>query len=182
MTLVHASALEHPADALLFSTNDHLYLSGGAGADLLGRFGQEIQDELMNCLRRTGKKFAETGEVIELRFPKAPWKVIYAGVAVDPFYHSTEAIISEVLQRAFTLASANHFVKSIVTTALGTGYGDMSIPGFISTLDKVCTHDLPFSVTVAFDQYERYQEAIDAMAVLRGTSQLEANKRRQADA
>jgi len=91
-------------------------------------------------------------------------------------------LFQKFYKRHLLLASANHFVRSIVTTALGTGYGDMSIPGFISVLEKECAHDLPFSVTVAFDQYDRYQEAVIAMAALEGTSRPEANKRRQADA
>ena len=58
-------------DALIFSTNENLFLSGGAGASLLGVHGRPLQDAMDRALASSGRKVAERGSVFEIA-PAAP--------------------------------------------------------------------------------------------------------------
>ena len=49
------------ADAVIFSSNTNLFLSGGAGASLLGVHGDPLQRALHHALAVTGKKVAHRG-------------------------------------------------------------------------------------------------------------------------
>jgi hypothetical protein len=52
----HADLLEAPSDALVYSTNVGLHLSGGVGAQLLERYSWGLQERLHACLE--GRRLA----------------------------------------------------------------------------------------------------------------------------
>ena len=131
------------ADAIVFSTNEHLFLSGGAGASLLGVHGPPLQQAMDRALAATGSKVAHRGSVFEIE-PQATWASrLFAVVAADGFYETsredTRAAMERVLRRCAELGS----IRAVVTTALGTGYGNMEIEDFVALF---CEVEIPGSL------------------------------------
>jgi O-acetyl-ADP-ribose deacetylase (regulator of RNase III) len=62
-TLKHVNIIDEPADVLICSANASLNLSGGVGADLLGRYGTKMQNELYRILAARTPHVARQGEV-----------------------------------------------------------------------------------------------------------------------
>ena len=130
-------------DALIFSTNEHLFLSGGAGASLLGIHGRPLQDAMDRALASSGRKVAERGSVFEIA-PAATWPFrLFAVVAANGFYETcaqdTRRALNQVLSRCSELPE----IKHVAITALGTGYGNMEIEDFVSIF---CGVEIPPSL------------------------------------
>ncbi|MCW1922828.1 hypothetical protein OKA05_09725 [Luteolibacter arcticus] len=127
------------ADAIVFSTNEHLFLSGGAGASLLGKHGKPLQEAMQRVMARRGLKVASRGSVFEIE-PEESWGRMFAVVAANGFYETTredtEAALHEVLHRC----SETDGVKTVAITALGTGYGNMEIEDFVALF---CAIEIP---------------------------------------
>ena len=117
------------ADAIVFSTNEHLFLSGGAGASLLGKHGKPLQEAMHRIMAKRGIKVAPRGSVFEIE-PAETWGRMFAVVAANGFYETTredtEAALCEALRRCAAIGG----VKTVAITALGTGYGNMEIEDF----------------------------------------------------
>lgn len=127
------------ADAIVFSTNEHLFLSGGAGAALLGKHGKPLQQAMDRALAASGSKVAHRGSVFEIE-PAETWGRMFAIVAANGFYETshedTEAALREVLRRCSEIEGA----KTVAITALGTGYGNMEIEDFVALF---CETEIP---------------------------------------
>jgi O-acetyl-ADP-ribose deacetylase (regulator of RNase III) len=130
------------ADAIVFSTNEHLFLSGGAGASLLGKHGKPLQEAMHRIMARRGIKVAPRGSVFEIEAAET-WGRMFAVVAANGFYETsrgdTQAALIEVLRRCAEING----VKSVAVTALGTGYGNMEIEDFVEIF---CQADIPASL------------------------------------
>lgn len=87
-SILQADIVEVGADALIYSTNVQLMLSGGVGACLLKKLGPEFQNELYRKIDRDQRKLAKVGEVFFSENPACPWKVIVHTIATDPFYNT----------------------------------------------------------------------------------------------
>jgi O-acetyl-ADP-ribose deacetylase (regulator of RNase III) len=127
------------ADAIVFSTNEHLFLSGGAGASLLGKHGKPLQQVMDRALAASGAKIAHRGSIFEIA-PEETWGRMFAVVAANGFYETscedTEAALREVLRRCSEIEG----VKTVSITALGTGYGNMEIEDFVALF---CETEIP---------------------------------------
>lgn len=118
------------ADVVIFSTNEHLFLSGGAGASLLGVHGDPLQQAMHRALAVTGKKVAQRGSVFEIE-PAGTWSSrLFAVVAADGFYETSKDDTRNALAQVLSRCSALPEVKTVATSALGTGYGNMEIEDF----------------------------------------------------
>jgi O-acetyl-ADP-ribose deacetylase (regulator of RNase III) len=130
------------ADAIVFSTNEHLFLSGGAGASLLGKHGKPLQETMHRALAKRGIKVAPRGSVFEIE-PAETWGRMFAVVAANGFYETsredTEVALKETLQRCSEIED----VKTVAITALGTGYGNMEIEDFVALF---CEIEIPESL------------------------------------
>ena len=130
------------ADAIVFSTNEHLFLSGGAGASLLGKHGKPLQEAMERIMAKRGIKVAPRGSVFEIE-PAETWGRMFAVVAANGFYETsredTEAALREVLHRCSEIED----VKTVAITALGTGYGNMEIEDFVALF---CGIEIPKSL------------------------------------
>jgi O-acetyl-ADP-ribose deacetylase (regulator of RNase III) len=130
------------ADAIVFSSNEHLFLSGGAGASLLGKHGKPLQEAMQRVMAKRGLKVASRGSVFEIE-PAETWGRMFAVVAANGFYETsredTEAALHEVLRRCSEIDG----VKTVAITALGTGYGNMEIEDFVALF---CGIEIPESL------------------------------------
>ncbi len=130
-------------DALVFSTNENLFLSGGAGLGLLGVHGSVLQQAMDRALAASGRKVAERGSVFEIA-PAATWPFrVFAVVAANEFYETSEQDTRRALDWVLSRCSELPEIKNVAITALGTGYGNMEIEDFVSIF---CGARLPPSV------------------------------------
>lgn len=135
--------MDASADAIVFSTNEHLFLSGGAGASLLGVHGDPLQMAMHRALAATGAKVATRGSVFEIA-PAETWpNRFFAVVATNGFYETSRADTRRVLEQVLARCAEIPGIESVVTTALGTGYGNMEIEDFVEIF---CGVEIPESV------------------------------------
>ncbi|MEK7953101.1 hypothetical protein [Luteolibacter soli] len=127
------------ADAIVFSTNEHLFLSGGAGASLLGKHGKPLQDAMTRALAASGSKIAHRGSVFEIE-PAETWGRMFAVVAANGFYETTREDTVEAIRLVLQRCSEIDGLKTVAITALGTGYGNMEIEDFVALF---CGIDIP---------------------------------------
>jgi O-acetyl-ADP-ribose deacetylase (regulator of RNase III) len=127
------------ADAIVFSTNEHLFLSGGAGASLLGKHGDALQKAMHRALAGTGRKVAMRGEVFEIE-PQGTWGRMFAVVAANGFYETSREDTSRAITGVLGRCAEIPGMRSIAMTALGTGYGNMEIEDFVEIF---CAVELP---------------------------------------
>jgi len=130
-------------DALIFSTNENLFLSGGAGASLLGVHGRPLQDAMDRALVSSGRKVAERGSVFEIE-PAATWPFrLFAVVAANGFYETSGKDTRRALDQVLSRCSELPEIRNVAITALGTGYGNMEIEDFVSIF---CGVEIPPSL------------------------------------
>ena len=127
------------ADALIYSTNVQLMLSGGVGACLLEKFGDDFQSNLYRQLNPTGRKLAEVGEIFLTDTGGDPWKLVIHTIATDPMYHTDPDIVSSLVTRSFDICSKRGDINSLVMSPLGAGYGDLDLDIFLRIVDDVAT-------------------------------------------
>ncbi len=133
--LIRSNIVDVQADALIYSTNVQLLLTGGVGAALLARFGARIQDALGVA---AGRPTAEVGDVLETRLSGIPWKVIFHTVATDKLYYTRPEVVLAILRKCFRRCVELQSIKSIITSPLGCGYGDLDVEQFLRIADQVC--------------------------------------------
>jgi O-acetyl-ADP-ribose deacetylase (regulator of RNase III) len=121
--------LDVPADVLICSANVHLNLSGGVGGAFALRYGPAMQEALHGYLVRNGLRFVRRGEVIEMPPGGSPYRNVFHAVAVDAAYESSSDVVAAVLSESLRRA-ATHGARSAALTAVGTGYGRLSLREF----------------------------------------------------
>ncbi len=125
------------ADALIYSTNTMLLLTGGVGAALSRKYGPKLQVGLRTQFQATGRKQASMGDVYEFALPDMPWKTIFHTVATDAKYHSAPAAIKQILTTCAARCLERGDIASVALSPLGTGYGDLEIAQFMDVATDV---------------------------------------------
>lgn len=159
LTLTARSALDVDSDAIVFSTNESLLLTGGVGAALLKRFGEPFQDEVSANIR--GRDEAVCGDVFQFSSKLTPWRHHFAVVAVDLAYHVGRSTIDDILRNIFATCSVSHDINQLVSSALGTGYGDLLLSEFLDALLDAFSADDPFTVALALNSPESLRSCVD---------------------
>ncbi|WP_290580515.1 macro domain-containing protein [Ketobacter sp.] len=129
--------LDQRVDALIYSTNAHLNLSGGVGKSLIERFGGKIQERLIQSARDQVIGKIEPGFVINCRTEAMPWRLLIHTVATDDMYYTDPEIVRSVLADALDICDQTYGVSVIATSALGCGYGDLTHQHFAKILASV---------------------------------------------
>ncbi|MCM8540839.1 MAG: macro domain-containing protein [Lentisphaeraceae bacterium] len=125
------------SDALIYSTNTRLSLSGGVGAALMKKFGHELQTELINESDGFGFELASLGDVFEARTNNMPWVKVFHTICLDGNYIADEQIVRSVLVKALNKCEETKEVLTVSISALGTGYGSLSYPSFKKILTEI---------------------------------------------
>jgi O-acetyl-ADP-ribose deacetylase (regulator of RNase III) len=128
-SITHGNILDQPGDVLVCSANIFLNLSGGVGGELLRRCGHKAQEELHGYLKEHGLRFVQQGEVIVASPHRLPLKAVLHAVAIDGFYATTPEIVRATIDRSLHIA-ASLGARTVLMTALATGYGRLSLPRF----------------------------------------------------
>jgi len=161
-TLHHGDITSLRADALVYSTNVQLMLSGGVGASLLQKYGPDFQRDLYREIDARGRKLAEVGEVLITTAPDST--LILHTVATDPLYHSDERVVAEILRQALEICSERDEIDSVLISALGCGYGDLSFAKFLELLSvaSLRQESLITEMTLAVDDADFYSQLVVA--------------------
>ncbi len=134
--------LDEPADALICSANVHLTLSGGVGADLLARYGNRMQEALQQIVRERTPHCVQRGEIIPYAGPEIPYKSVLHAVAINGWYESTPAIVTDVTRRALQMA-AEKGASKVALTALATGFGRLTLAEFAQAINPLREENVP---------------------------------------
>jgi O-acetyl-ADP-ribose deacetylase len=134
--------LDEPADVLICSANPHLTLSGGVGADLLARYGGAMHNYLQQEMRKRSPHFAPCGEIIPYTGAGLPYKAVLHAVAIDGWYDSSPAVITQVVNRALKIA-AGYGARNVALTALATGFGHLTLAQFGEGLVPLQDREFP---------------------------------------
>jgi O-acetyl-ADP-ribose deacetylase len=141
-TVKQGNIIDEPADVLVCSANHSLNLSGGVGADLLGRFGSKLQSALHKIVANRNPKLLEQGEVVAYSDESIPYKAIVHAVAIDGWYDSNPQIITSTVKKALNLA-AKYSAKKVALTALATGFGHLTMEQFAEGVKPLRSIDFP---------------------------------------
>lgn len=110
-------------DLLVSTANPGLRLTGGIGGALFERAGQPFQDELFALARQAfGLKPAPRGAIIVSSSAGLPFTAILHVVAIDVFYRTTDAAVTQCMEDTLRMADAMG-ARSIAIPAFATGYG-----------------------------------------------------------
>src|SRR6185312_10670957 len=164
-TITHGDILTQPADVLICSANIYLNLSGGVGGEILLRHGRGMQDELHQFLKTHQKRFVEQGDVIATGAYGLPFKSVLHAVAVNGFYETSPAIVRATIEKALNFA-ASLGARSVALTALGTGFGRMSMNGFAQAIAAPMPDDIGSltSIVVCLKSQDDRNNLIEALA------------------
>jgi O-acetyl-ADP-ribose deacetylase (regulator of RNase III) len=127
--LKQTNLLDEPADVLVCSANVSLNLSGGVGAELLGRYGDKMQKSLHAVIHSRSPRAAKCGEVIAYSGDELPYKAVLHAVAIDGWYKSSPQIITDITRKALKMA-ADFGARKVAFTVLATGFGNLSLAEF----------------------------------------------------
>ncbi|NIB43683.1 hypothetical protein HBA55_29005 [Pseudomaricurvus alkylphenolicus] len=125
------------SDALIYSTNEDMMLTGGVGKKLLEVYGYELQSLIHSQLKKLGKSKAEVGTVIDCKTKEMPWKRVFHTVAVDREYETSEGTIFSILKTVFEECEMDFGIKHLSMSALGCGYGSLTHTRFTEILLNV---------------------------------------------
>ena len=132
--------IDEPADVLICSANVSLNLSGGVGADLLGRYGMTMQNELHRIMAARTPHVARQGEVFAYSGTELPYKAVLHAVAVDGWYHSSPDVVRKIIEQSFQMAMSLN-AKKVALTALATGFGDLTLEDFADAIRPLLNQD-----------------------------------------
>lgn len=128
-SLKQKNILDEPADVLICSANVNLLLSGGVGADLLARYGNAMQGVLQTQILASNPHCAQQGEIFQYIGPEMPYRMVLHAVAINGWYESSPAVITDIIRRALKIA-ADIGAKKVALTALATGFGKLTFDEF----------------------------------------------------
>ena len=166
LILKQKNILDVQADVLVCSANVSLNLTGGVGADIIKRYGTQMQEDLHQILHNRTQNFAQQGEVVVCHTDGLPYKAILHGVAVDPLYQSSPAVIEFILKKIFTIAQ-EFGAERIALTALATGFGNLSLAEFAEGLRPLLNKEYPPIKEIVICQIEdyRFKELKDSLTI-----------------
>lgn len=173
--ILKADIVEVEADALIYSTNVQLMLSGGVGACLLKKLGPSFQNELYRKIDMELRKLADVGEVFYSEMSECPWKLVVHTIATDPFYYTDPEVVRSILKKAFSELSGRQNINSVVMSPIGAGYGDLNIEVFLDLVSQESAKYEESSIKqliVCCDSESTYSELLDASA--KSTTKWEA--------
>lgn len=140
--LKQTNLLDEPADVLVCSANVSLNLSGGVGAELLGRYGNKMQRALHEILANRNPHTAMRGEVIAYEGNDLPYRSVLHAVSVDGWYQTTPKLLGEIAEKALEMA-AGYGARKVAFTVLATGFGNLSFAEFAEGIRPVIYQEFP---------------------------------------
>ena len=164
--IVRGDLVEFEGDALVFSSNEHLFLSGGVGGSLLGKFGDEAQRLMSETLQASGKKLADYGDLFEIESDVFPWKKLVPVIATNGWYETEVEKTREILEKVLARLSEGSEIKRVGMSVLGAGYGDMEIETFIDLALMTEVPESIQSVEIVIHSEELFRYACRAVELI----------------
>ncbi len=134
---IEKDILDINSDALVYSTNQNLSLSGGVGACLLHKYGYELQSILDRALSKSGVDTVCVGTIVEGHSQSMPWRRVFHTVATDLDYNTDFGVVKNIVREVLERCELDHAINSITFSALGCGYGSGKYTEFLYLLNDV---------------------------------------------
>ena len=165
-TFKAGNILDEPSDVLVCSANGALNLSGGVGADLLGRYGNTMQAAIHQIVAQRSPRWIPHGEVVPYSGPELPWKAVLHAVAVDAWYDSSIELITRIVRHCLNRAAETYHARKVTLTALATGFGKLEEADFAEGIRPLMVNDFPPVEEVCVVMMEGYRltRLTDALA------------------
>jgi O-acetyl-ADP-ribose deacetylase (regulator of RNase III) len=162
----HGDVLDVVADVLVCPANVYLNLSGGVGGAFLMRYGPQMQESLWLHLATREVRHVERGDVIEMEGCGSPFRAVLHAVAVDGAYESSSDVVTAVVTKTLRRA-AEISAETVALSALGTGYGRLTIKEFARAIRPLLDISFPPIKRVVISLRSQ-QDAIELGAQLKG--------------
>ena len=114
-----------------------LNASGGLGAGLVQRYGDQLQKQLHLYLANQGKRYASQGEVFTLTPAPLPYRKLIHTTPCDGFYQTDQGVMMATLTKAFGYCNEDPLIKSIALVPLGCGYGSFRTEDFLTLISSI---------------------------------------------
>ena len=135
--------LDEPADVLICSANGRLEMTGGVNLAIYSRpGGPQVERELQEHLRATGRRWVPPGTVVVTGPGPLAFRHILHAVAIDAVYTTGVDLVRTTLETAFARA-AELGARSAAVTALATGYGRLPMGDFATALRQAAARSRP---------------------------------------
>jgi len=134
--IICSNIVNVPADALIYSTNVGLALTGGVGAALRSKFGLGVQMDLIEAFKKSKKIQASVGDVFMTRLPYTSWKVVFHTIATSEDCYTAPETVSGILQACLSRCVKEADVSSVVCSPLGSGFGDLPVNIFCEIVES----------------------------------------------
>lgn len=161
----HGNIIDEPADVLICSANVMLNLSGGVGADLLGRYGLTMQKKLHEIVNARNPHAVERGEVISYEGEEVPYKAVLHAVAVNGWYESSPDVVEQIVRKSLSIAASDYRAKRVALTVLATGFGDLTLDDFAVGVRPLLKVEFPPVEEVVISLLEDFRLAEFAKAL-----------------
>lgn len=163
--------LDVPADVLICSANVHLNLSGGVGGAFALRYGRDMQSALHRYLADHKLRFVQPGQVVEAPPCGSPYLAVLHAVAVDGAYDTSADLVATAMIDGLR-GAAGFGARSVALSALGTGYGRLSLVEFANALSQAMRTEFPPIERVVIGMRSRHdaEELLDLNPTLRFAS------------
>ena len=137
MKLIHHTGPieDFNADALVYSTNQQLHLTGGVGAALVSKWGPRVQHFLDERRSEYPSGIVPVGTVIDGAIEGLPYRRIFHSVATSTDYETSVDTVRRIIQYCWEECDIDFSISTVAFSALGSGYGDMHYDEFSSILD-----------------------------------------------
>ena len=156
--------LDQPADALIYSCNVQLNCSGGVGAALMMRYGEQVQHELHDILRKQNRKFADRGEWFQWVTPGLPYRAVFHTVPCDGWYETTREVVALVLRECLAECRRLGNIHTVACAALATGYGRLPFEEFFRIASSISQGSMPLQLYLCVADGPRYSDACKLIA------------------
>jgi O-acetyl-ADP-ribose deacetylase (regulator of RNase III) len=80
-----------------------------------------------------------TSVMFETSLPGMSWKTVFHTVATDELYNTRPETVVSILRKCLRRCIEMQGIKSIITSPLGAGYGDLDLEHFVRIADQVCS-------------------------------------------
>ncbi|AJQ95739.1 macro domain-containing protein [Gynuella sunshinyii] len=133
---INANIESFEADALVYSTNQYLHLSGGVGQALVKKYGVEVQNILDRYLRVKNIDEVEVGTIVESVSDNMPWKRVFHTVATDKEYETQKSVVEKIIRYVLETCEVDFSISSVAFSALGSGFGSLTYEEFMKIMRR----------------------------------------------
>jgi len=135
-TLLLANIANVEADALIYSTNVQLALTGGVGAALKKKYGFQIQMDLVAAFNQSKKVQSNVGDVYITQPDYTPYRFLFNTIATSENFITKRETVIAILKHCLDHCVTQGGVERVVCSPIGSGFGDLTTQAYCQCLEQ----------------------------------------------